>query len=297
LNAPACHAPCLIVNADDFGYFPCVSRGILNAAAEGVVTATGVLANAEGLVEQAAWLRDREDLDAGVHLNATYVMPLTVELRRKLRGSSERFPGKFSMAMKLLARVIGVADVEREWRAQIERCLEQGLLLRFLNSHEHIHMLPPLFHVAQALAREYGIAHVRFASAGRPTGAAPAPLLRAGIMWVLEAANRRSLAAPVPRFLGLESSGRLTEADIEGVIASLLPGEVAELMCHPGEFDPSEIGDERLLAYHDWVGELRALTGVRIREALCRHGVRLVGYRHLSVEGGRLVVRAAPQPV
>ena len=296
MQTPVRQVPCLIVNADDFGYFRCVSRGILKAAAEGIVTATGVLANAEGFAEQAAWLKDREDLDAGVHLNATYGMPLTADLRRKLRGSSERFPGKFPMAMKLLARVIGVADVEREWRAQIERCLEQGLLLRFLNSHEHIHMLPPLFPVAQSLASEYGIEHVRFPTAQQTTGPGAGALLRATIMKTLDAANRGRLSAPVPRFLGLESSGRLGEPEIERIVAGLSAGDVGELMCHPGEFDPAEVNDPRLLGYHDWVGELRALTGSRVREALHRFGVRLVGYRHLSVEGGRLVPRAVAAP-
>ena len=35
----------LIVNADDYGYFPGISRGIIDAHKDGVVTATGVLAN------------------------------------------------------------------------------------------------------------------------------------------------------------------------------------------------------------------------------------------------------------
>ena len=34
----------LIVNADDYGYFPEVSRGIREVAAAGAVTATGILA-------------------------------------------------------------------------------------------------------------------------------------------------------------------------------------------------------------------------------------------------------------
>jgi len=296
MQAPVRQAPSLIVNADDFGYFRCVSRGILKAAAEGIVTATGVLANAAGFVEQAAWLKDRDDVDAGVHLNLTYGVPLTPELRHKLGGTSGCFAGKFPMAMKVLTRAIGVGDVEREWRAQIERCLDQGLRLRFLNSHEHIHMLPVLFPVAQALAEEHGIGHVRFSSLQRPPGASPGPLLRAAVMKTLEVANRRRLTAPAPRFLGLESSGRLGEVDLERIVMGLAEGEVAELMCHPGEFDAAEVGDPRLLRYHDWTGELEALSGSRARDLLDRHGVRLVGYRHLSVEAGRLVSRAAAIP-
>ena len=40
----------LIVNADDYGYFSCVSRGILDAVCDGIVTATGVLATVHFLM-------------------------------------------------------------------------------------------------------------------------------------------------------------------------------------------------------------------------------------------------------
>src|SRR5512139_3327 len=93
----------LIVNADDYGYFRCVSQGILKAASEGIVTATGVFANAAEFAESAAWLRDYKTLDAGVHLNLTEGVPLTNDLRRKLSRTSGRFPRKFAMAMAILS--------------------------------------------------------------------------------------------------------------------------------------------------------------------------------------------------
>ena len=65
-------------------------------------------------------------------------------------------------------------------------------------------------------------------------------------------------------------------------------------MCHPGDFDPQEVSDPRLLRYHDWQGELRTLTCPALRELLDRNGVRLVGYRHLEVRDERLVARQEP---
>ena len=46
---PASEGACLIVNADDYGYFDCVSKGILESASRGIVTATGVFANRPAL--------------------------------------------------------------------------------------------------------------------------------------------------------------------------------------------------------------------------------------------------------
>ena len=53
----------LIINADDYGYYPCVSKGILEAAKAGALTATGILANSSDLATQLQWLKGFESLD------------------------------------------------------------------------------------------------------------------------------------------------------------------------------------------------------------------------------------------
>ncbi len=281
----------LIVNADDYGYFRCVSKGILKAASEGIVTATGVFANATDFAEHAARLRDYEALDAGVHLNLTEGMPLTNDLRKKLVRTSGHFPRKFPMTMAILSGSIKPQDVMCEWRAQIERCLGAGLNVRFLNSHEHLHMLPILFPIATALAAEHAIPHVRFPKSRLAGSPLRTSFLRDAIVKTLEIVNRRNLKVPAAHFLGMEASGRLTVHFLEQSIPQLRPGEVYELMCHPGEFDAQEVDDPRLRRYHDWEGELRTLTDPAVRESLCRHRVNLIGYRHVQVSANQLVAR------
>ena len=296
---PASGGACLIVNADDYGYFRCVSKGILQSASQGIVTATGVFATAPHFLEHVAWLRDYDDLDAGVHLNLTDGNPLTSDMRKALSRWSGRFPGKFPMAMAIISRAIRIEEVSAEWRAQIERCLENGLSVRFLNSHEHVHMLPSLFPVASALAGEYGIAHLRFPTSRFASGSSGGSFLRSAIMKALETINRRRVAIPTAQFLGMETSGKLDLSYFEQNIPQLGAGRVYELMCHPGQFDAQEVSDPHLRRYHDWEGELRTLTSSAIRELLQRHGVRLIGYRHLEVRDDRLVAReeAVPRPV
>ncbi len=218
--------------------------------------------------EHAAWLRDYGTLDVGVHLNLTAGEPLTDAMRTKLARWGGRFAGKFRMAMAVLAKRISVDDVRREWRTQIERCCAARLQPVFLNSHEHIHMLPALFPVANALAHDYGILHLRFPSSriGRTTSAASLP--RAVVMQALGAMNRRHVGAPPLRFLGMEASGKLVSSYLERVVPQLRANEVYELMCHPGLFDANEVRDTRLTAYHDWEGELRTLTSPATRELL-----------------------------
>jgi len=282
---------CLIVNADDYGYFQCVSKGILKSASEGIVTATGVLATAPDFPGDAALLRNCEALDVGVHLNLTDGTPLTNGMAKALSRWSGRFPGKFAVTMAILSGEIRIEDVRLEWRAQIERCLDAGLHVRFLNSHEHLHMLPPLFPVASALAAEFGIAHLRFPTTRLAWGVTGGAFLRSVIMKALATINRRRVTVPAAHFLGMETSGRLDLPYFENNIPRLRAGRIYELMCHPGQCDAQEVSDPRRLRCHDWAGEFRVLTSGAVRELLQRYRVRLIGYRHLAVRSDRLVVQ------
>lgn len=281
---------CLIVNADDYGYYDCVSRGILQSARHGIVTATGILATGQRFDEQIAWLKEHPDLDVGLHLNLTDRDPLTVEMRNRLARRHGRFPPKFAVAMAVMSGALPVPDIKLEWRAQIERCLDKGLTIRFINSHEHIHMLPPLFRVVGELARDYGIAHVRLPSADGFRNWKPGTFIRDTLMKGLAVLNQSHLDHPAPAFLGMADSGRLSLATLRALLPRLQPGGVYELMCHPGFRDDAEIDNPALFGYHDWEGELTALTSPEAKALLESHGVRLVGYRDLD---GRENQRAA----
>ena len=195
------------------------------------------------------------------------------------------------MAKAILSGAIKVGAVKREWRAQIERCLAHGLKLRFLNSHEHLHMLPSLFALIRVLAKDYGIPHIRFPRSQLFGKSRRGSLFRGAVIKALESINRRHADSPSAQFLGLETSGKLDLPYLERCLSRLRAGEIYELMCHPGEFDAREVTDRRLPRYHDWEGELALLTSAAARALLDRRGIRLIGYRHLDVNGDRLVVR------
>jgi len=281
----------LIINADDYAYFKGVSQGILECVSQGTVTATGVFANSPLLDEHASWLAARPDVDVGVHLNLTDRLPLTKRLSDALSSWGGRFPGKFAIAKAVLSRRIAIDLVRDEWRAQIEACLDKNLRLTFLNSHEHIHMLPPLYPVALALAREYDIEHVRFATPEWPRAWSANALIRDGIMSVLAQINRFRMPYAAPVFLGMGESGRLSQRYLSSVLPTLRSGQVYELMCHPGIADLEEVKDKRLLAYHDWELERHTLCDPALKTALAASNIRLIGYRHLRTTGEGLRVR------
>jgi chitin disaccharide deacetylase len=263
----------LIINADDYGSFPCISRGILEAASLGSVTATGILANSPDLMAQFEWLDSVEGLDIGVHLNLTYGKPMTATMTEKLAHWNGRFPSAYSMSLMILTGKISLHDVRLEWCAQIEACQPKKLL--FLNSHEHIHMLPVLFPLVLELAQEYEIPHVRLTQAEWIAPFGVSALVRNTLMQAMQTINRQRTNVQTPIFLGLSRSGKLDYNYLETIFPKLKPGECYELMCHPGRFDPDEISDTKLKAYHDWDGELALLQNPKVHALYEKFGIRL----------------------
>lgn len=276
MTAPA--AVRLIVDADDFGYFDGVSEGILEAARAGRVTATGVMANGPALDRWIGELAAVPTLALGVHLNATLGRPLTAALAGHPVCAGGVFPSKETLALAVLRGRRAADLVLEEWRAQVQRCRDLGLQIRFLNAHEHVHALPPLYRRVRALARELGIPHVRLP---RPEWrAGPGGLVRnlafAAFGPFNRAAGRDGPAEPP--LLGLAASGRLDAAYCARVFPRLRPGGTYELMCHPGHDDPAAVAVPALRAYHDWEGELAFLTGDAFAELLHRHRIELVPF-------------------
>lgn len=272
----------LIVNADDFAYFNCVSDGILELAAEGRVTATAVMANSPNFPAQAARIKNCPDLDVGVHLNVTYGKPLSSRMAAKLAFNHREFPGKGRMALSILSRRVSVADVEAEWREQIARCLEAGLEVMFLNSHEHIHAFPGLFRRAQLLAREFAIPYLRVPCSEWSRPFTPGAIARNLALDAVNLVNGTSAMREAPKFIGLARSGRISLEYLKDRFSALMPNGVYELMCHPGRFDPSEITDSALLAYHGWEQELAVLKSRELKALYEALNIRLVRYRDLA---------------
>jgi hypothetical protein len=275
----------LIVNADDFGYFGCISRGIAAAAQLGRVTATGVLATSPDLARDLTWLEPHGDVDVGVHLNLTWGLPLTRMMVARLARWDGRFQNLMRMAVLILGNRIEPEVLRGEWRSQIERCLRLAGSVAFVNSHQHIHMLPPLFRLLTDLAREYGIPTIRVVRGGR-WAAGPIPaLVRSAVLGILTPLIPVPRGTDCPKLIGLNESGRLNDRSLEQLLRRLKPGGIYELMCHPGYFDASEISDRRLIAYHDWNGEYAALTSPSLMPLLEDLGICLTNYRSLASIG------------
>jgi predicted glycoside hydrolase/deacetylase ChbG (UPF0249 family) len=143
--------------ADDYGIGPETSRGILDLANDGIITATVLIVNTPD-AERAtgAWFNANPNADFGWHPNLTLDRPLSKpEDIPSLVQPDGTFWPLAKLLKRLLFRQIAFDDVQKEWTAQLTRFIElTGRAPDLVNSHQHVSLFSPcraaLFKVLQA---------------------------------------------------------------------------------------------------------------------------------------------------
>jgi len=274
----------LIVTADDFGLTPGVNRGILRAFQHGIVTSASLLVTGSAFEEAVNLARENPELDVGLHL--TLVEEQAVLGREGLPSlvdETGRFPRTSSEFFRraVLGR-INWTEVEREIAAQIARFQKTGLRLSHIDSHQHLHMFPPVFEIVRRLTR--GMHDVWIRNAAGPWRKSPD--VRMGRWIRLLGLNLTCLSArglhgrPLPQMpdgmYGFEVSGCLTRRVLEQILRKI-PDGLYELICHPGEDDA---GTRRQYSHwgYQWAEELKALTAPETQVVLKEQGIALTSF-------------------
>jgi hopanoid biosynthesis associated protein HpnK len=289
----------LIVNADDFGLTEQVSRGILDAHREGIVTSTTLMANGGAFDTAVSVAHSEYDLGIGVHLNLTEGTPVSpasniptlVDRQGRLHLSPHR------LAQGIVTRQVSLAEVETELRQQIRKVLGAGILPTHLDGHKHVHVMPGVSDIVVRLAQEFLIPSIRCPNEmmpkmprllrlGNSKSAAAKQYLVGRSVAVFarrfkEKLAKAGLLSPA-HFYGLSQTGFLDALEVLGILRGL-PDGVSELMCHPGYLDADLANTgTRLLVQREI--ELRGLTARQVRDLVADRGIQLISYRQLETQ-------------
>ena len=290
----------LIVNADDLGWTEGVNRGIRDASRSGIVTSTSLLANGLAFAEALKTAKLAPGLGVGVHLNLSDGAPVAEpeSVMSLLDGKGKFASGPESLLLKRARRGLVLAEVEREWDAQIRKVRDAGIRPTHVDGHKHVHMLPGLFEIALRLAKRHGIEAIRvsleesslraaLSSAGKHNSVV---VVRQGVqarglkLLARDAREqaRRAGIATADYFCGIAQTGELTREGVELFLRSL-PDGTTELMCHPGYADEAlQKSATRLQASRQ--KELEILRDTRIRNLVASQGIRLIDYGYVTQE-------------
>ncbi|MBA1445830.1 MAG: ChbG/HpnK family deacetylase [Chromatiales bacterium] len=275
------NAPRLIINADDYALTPAVSRGIREAISNGSVTATGIIANSPHFYRECEYLHELPGVDIGVHLNLTFWKPLISELSQVFWRSDGYFPGKSWVFSFLLKRDRTLDLILEEFRAQVRQVQKAGFRILFINSHEHLHMLPWIFPKVLTLADEFNIPFVRWSTPDKLSFWPVRTMLRdLGLNLSGHLSNKLCLPNSL-KLIGFKNSGKLTYDSVADSLSCITQNGTYELMCHPGLLDDDK-HQLSLLSYHNWVGELMLINSKEFSNLLLSRGIQLTRFRDLS---------------
>ncbi|MGL4944488.1 MAG: carbohydrate deacetylase [Thermoguttaceae bacterium] len=144
----------LIINADDAGIARCVNDAIVAGALAGKITAASLMANMPLATDAAErFARETPQLDVGLHFCLTSGRPLSSPNDVTLLVNED---GKFKLGfVGLLRNAAGknrekfLAQVERELVAQLDWCDKHKVALRFIDGHQHVHIIPEIVELVQ----------------------------------------------------------------------------------------------------------------------------------------------------
>lgn len=131
----------VILCGDDFGLADGVSRGIVELAELGRLSATGAMTNMPGWRRAAPDLKPLQNrIAVGLHLNLTTGSPLGPMPQFAPSGA---FPTLRTLLPKALRRQLSTEEVAQEISRQLDAFLEvHGGPPAFVDGHQHVHVLP-----------------------------------------------------------------------------------------------------------------------------------------------------------
>ncbi|SRR6266540_2032942 len=262
----------LIINSDDYGRTPEISRGIREAHLRGVVTSTTCMMNIPTTTDDVAIaLKETPNLGLGVHLVLTMGRPISAP---NSVSSIVDENGNFFKYTPLIEHLtsLNMDEVKKEWRAQIETFIKaSGRKPTHIDSHHHSsYFSPNLFRGMLELAKEYDCA-IRFpfteVSSEIEETAKQVPDL------MQEFTPRK----PDVFFVNFYDE-TATKEDLLNIISSVREG-TSEIMCHPGHVDDA-FAQESVYNFQR-ERELKILTDAAIKQALESQNIKLITFADL----------------
>ena len=242
----------LIINADDFGYTPAVTQGIIEAHKRGVVTSTTALPTSPYFLEAMESARiSAPTLAIGVHLTLTLNQAKPI-LPREMVPSLVDEAGYF-WHQSIFEEKVNLEEVYNEWDAQI---------------HHNVHgKNKKLLGVALALARKYQL----------PLRNASRSIETKDYLELYQ--DVRTPDEMLYQFYDKAISTETILQLLDMVVCS--EGEVFEINCHPAFIDT--ILQKQSGYCMPRIREVEILTSQEVKEAIEERGILLANYESLAM--------------
>jgi hopanoid biosynthesis associated protein HpnK len=231
----------LVVTADDFGAAVEVNDAVLDAHANGILTAASLMVAAPFAADAVARARAMPSLRVGLHLVLVEGRPvLPASQIPDLIDADGNFRTDMARAGAAMFFFPSVKkQLAAEIAAQFEAFRATGLALDHVNAHKHFHLHPTIAALMLSIGRDFGLkaARVPLEPAATLTqvepyqGSAVAALTRPFAQGLRRRFAKAGIASPDAVF-GLAWSGAMTGSRLKGILDNL-PEGLSEIYLHP----------------------------------------------------------------
>jgi predicted glycoside hydrolase/deacetylase ChbG (UPF0249 family) len=264
----------LIINSDDYGRTPDISRGIREAHLNGVVTSTTCMMNIPTTADDIAIaLKETPALGMGVHLVLTMGKPILPPEKVRTIVAENGYHLKYNPFLQNIPD-LNIDEVKAEWRAQIETFIQaSGKKPTHLDSHHHSsYFSPALFRAMLELAKEYGCP-IRYPLLPQDDSQEFSETTQHAAELLKEFNPRR----PDVFFVNFYDEAA-TKENLLSIIDNA-PEGTSELMCHPGRVDEAFARESVYNFQRE--RELQILTDPSIKAALEAQAIQLITFADL----------------
>ncbi|MDR2169425.1 MAG: ChbG/HpnK family deacetylase [Planctomycetaceae bacterium] len=241
----------LIINADDLGFSPAVNSAILRGVILGNITAASLMVNMPFAEDAVAGVQNYcNDLSLALHFTLTSGKPVSEPSAIPLLvDSSGMFRWSFFGLMRMLRSKDSeqfIRQIQIEFSAQMQRMdnfvTKNRLRFNHLDSHQHIHVMPPIFNLLQEESEKrkllLRIPRENFGSLKRVIKRcyawAPQGLIKRAILnYHLKYAKQKT------GYFGILESGKIDDYSLQEIIRIIEKDEnfdQYEINIHPSDF-------------------------------------------------------------
>jgi predicted glycoside hydrolase/deacetylase ChbG (UPF0249 family) len=266
LDAQIENPPRLIVRGDDMGFTQSANEALLRASLEGIQTCIEIMPNTPWFPQAVSMLKKHPDIDIGIHLTLTSEWenlkwgPLTNS--PSLVDTNGYFypflwPNKDYPNQHLREKPWKIEEVEKEFRAQIERVLDHLPWASHLSAHMGCTSLSAEVHtLSEELAKEYNLT-----------------------------IDLKTHEVENVRYKGPSKTAREKTESFIAMLRTLETGKTYLFVDHPA-LDTPELQNIYHIGYHDVAEDRQGVTSTwtspEVKQAIQNLGIKLISYRDLN---------------
>ena len=145
---------------DDFGISYGFTESIKECFLNGITTSTAICVNGNAYNYAVQLLKSElKKINLGLHLNLDYGRSTTKELQNE-DGKYKFTFLKYFIFLRLGNKSL-LKSLEKDLNYQFKKVFLDNLNITFVNGHDHIYMIPPIFEIVCKLCKKYKVKYIR----------------------------------------------------------------------------------------------------------------------------------------